>query len=291
MINPGLEGKVVLITGAQHGIGAATARAFAAQGALIFITYLRLQREPSDGSDLSQPGEALYRSRQAKSADEVLQAIREAGGRAEAWEADLAEPAMIAEHFDRAEAAFGPADVLVNNAAHCVNETFIPPARLTEKDRERALSRNLPALMAESHDRHFAVNSRAVALMMAEYTRRHASRGATWGRIINISTDAASCHPGNVSYAASKHALESYSHSAACELGRYSITVNVVAPGPTQTGYIPPDNEAKLAARIPLGRVGEPEDVADVVIFLASEQGRWLTGQKLYAGGGWKMPV
>ena len=73
-------------------------------------------------------------------------------------------------------------------------------------------------------------------------------------------------------------------------MGKYGITVNVVAPGPIQTGYIPPQDEANIAASTPLGRVGRPDDVADVVVFLASEQARWLTGQLLYVGGGWRMP-
>ncbi len=93
----------------------------------------------------------------------------------------------------------------------------------------------------------------------------------------------------NVSYAASKHAIESYSRSAAAELGRYGITVNVVAPGPIQTGYITPEQEAQIARSTPLGRAGIPEDVADVIVFLASAQAHWLTGQLLYAGGGWRM--
>ena len=138
----------------------------------------------------------------------------------------------------------------------------------------------------ESHDRHFAVNSRAVALMMAEYVRRHIERGARWGRIINVSTDGAYCFPGEVSYGASKAALEAYSRSAAKEVGKYGITVNIVAPGPIQTGWITPELEEKILPTIPLGRVGQPEDVADVIVFLASEQARWLTGQLLYVGGG-----
>ncbi|MCI0579050.1 MAG: SDR family oxidoreductase, partial [Chloroflexi bacterium] len=73
-------------------------------------------------------------------------------------------------------------------------------------------------------------------------------------------------------------------------MGRYGITVNVVAPGPIQTGYLPPEAEANIAAGTPLGRVGRPEDVADVIVFLASAQARWLTGQLLYVGGGWRMP-
>ena len=100
---------------------------------------------------------------------------------------------------------------------------------------------------AEEIDRHMAVNARAYALLMAEYVQRYLARGARWGRIINVSTDAAHAHPANVSYAASKHAIESYSRSAAVELGKYGITVNVVAPGPIQTGYILPENETWIS--------------------------------------------
>ena len=125
---------------------------------------------------------------------------------------------------------------------------------------------------------------------MTEYLAGHIRRGATWGRIINISTDAAHAHPDNISYAASKHAIESYSRSAAAEMGRYGVTVNVVAPGPIQTGYINPELAAEIERGTPLGRVGEPRDVADVIVLLASEQAHWLTGQLLYAGGGWRMP-
>jgi 3-oxoacyl-[acyl-carrier protein] reductase len=134
------------------------------------------------------------------------------------------------------------------------------------------------------------VNARAYALLMAEYVRRYLARVARWGRIINVSTDAAHAHPENVSYAASKHAIESYSRSAACELGKYGITVNVVAPGPIQTGYILPEAEARISQETPLGRVGRPEDVADVIVLLASEQAHWLTGQLLYVGGGFRIP-
>jgi len=133
------------------------------------------------------------------------------------------------------------------------------------------------------------INARAYALMMSEYFQRNLQRGINWGRVINISTDAAHAHETNVSYAASKHAIESYSRSAAAEMGKYGITVNIVAPGPTQTGYIPPDSEIEIATRTPLGRIGQPEDIADVLVFLASTQARWLTGQLLYVGGGWRM--
>jgi 3-oxoacyl-[acyl-carrier protein] reductase len=127
--------------------------------------------------------------------------------------------------------------------------------------------------------------------MMAEFARRHIQRDANWGRIINVSTDGASCFPSEISYGASKHAMESYSRSAALELRRYGITVNVVSLGPIQTGWISPALEAQCKANSPLGRIGQPEDVADVIVFLASEQARWLTGQLLYVGGGHTMPL
>ena len=146
-------------------------------------------------------------------------------------------------------------------------------------------------ITAESHDQHFAVNSRAVALMMAEYARRHVERGAQWGRIINISTDGASAFSGEISYGASKHALESYSRAAADELGSYGITVNILSLGPVQTGYIPLELEEKLIPEIPLRCIGQPEDVADVIVFFASEQARWITGQLLNIGGGHVMPL
>ena len=126
---------------------------------------------------------------------------------------------------------------------------------------------------------------------MVEYARRHIGRGASWGRIINVSTDGASGFSGEISYGASKHALESYSRAAAAELGRFGITVNVVSPGPVQTGYIEPELEARLASEIPLGQVGQPEDVTDVIVLLASERARWVTGQLLYVGGGHVMPL
>jgi 3-oxoacyl-[acyl-carrier protein] reductase len=92
-----------------------------------------------------------------------------------------------------------------------------------------------------------------------------------------------------LSFTASKHAIESYSRSAAAEVGKYGVTVNIVAPGPIQTGWLTPDQEAAIPAGTPPRRCGAPEDVADVIVFLASDQARWLTGQLLYVGGGWRM--
>ena len=289
MIDTGLKNKIVLITGVNnpHGICAAAAKAFAHEGAAVFVTYLRL---PAEVRPSNVPGEAFYRAQTAKTADEVVATIREGGGKIEAWEADLADPTIIPDLFDRAEKSFGPVDVLINNAAYSDPDTFLPQSQL-DSDSRAVDEFPMSTICADSHDRHFAVNSRAVALMMAEYARRHVERGARWGRIVNVSTDGAPGFSTEVSYGASKHALESYSRAAAKELGGYGITVNVVSLGPIQTGWITPELERSIAAKAPLGRVGQPGDVSDVMVFLASEQARWLTGQLIYVGGGWQMPL
>lgn len=260
----------------------------------MFGAYLRLFATNSTGAhsdDMtpggSLPGEALYHARQALPADDVVRSIHDRGGRVAAMEVDLSDPATIPLIFDRAEAALGPVEVVVNNAASWEADTFIPRAPGTHDRIDRAIH----TITARSHDHHFAVNSRATALMMAEYARRHVARDARWGRIVNVSTDGASCFPEEVSYGASKAALESYTRSAARELGRYGITANIVSLGPIQTGWITPELEKQIADAIPLGRIGQPDDVADVVVFLASEQARWLTGQLLYVGGGHAMPL
>lgn len=287
MINPQLESKVVLITGANHGIGAATAKALAAQGAKVFITYYHDACRYSEGEleearEAGTGGDVLYRAMQQQSAEPLVRHIRSRGGVAMAYEADLADADNIPTLFDLCEAELGAVDILVNNHTYCVLETFDPALTTSEGS-------GIHLTTAASIDAHFAVNARAYALMMSEYLNRYLGRGARWGRIINISTDAAHAHVANISYAASKHAIESYSRSAAAEMGRYGITVNIVAPGPIQTGYITPEAEADIAANAPLRRVGEPKDVADAIVFLASEQARWLTGQLLYVGGGWRM--
>ena len=265
MIDPGLANKVVLVTGADnpHGIGAAIAEAFAALGAAVFVTDAP-QRAASAGAGV------------------VAARLRAHGGRVASAAADLADPAAIPSLFDRVEATLGPVDILINNAAHSTSDSIAPLVPGAADWAGRAIA----TVDAKSHDRHFAVNSRAVALLMAEFARRHVARGATWGRVVTISTDAADAFPDEVSYGASKAALESYSRSAALELAKYGITVNIVAPGPIQTGWISPEMERPIVASVPLGRLGEPDDVADVVVFLASEQARWVTGQRLFVGGG-----
>ena len=275
MINTGLEGKVVLITGANNplGIGAATARAFGREGALVFITYLRLSPElfgirAAEASQATVPGLPFYHAMRTKTADEVVQSIRAAGGRAESLEADLSDPEMVPQLFDWVETNFGSVDILVNNAAHYEDADTIF------------------TVTAQSLERTFAINTRASILLIAEYVRRKQQRKGNWGRIINLSTDAAQVFAGQISYGASKAAMEAFTRSIAIEAGHLGITVNTVAPGPVQTGYISREFETKLLPDIPLRRIGQPEEIADVIVFLASEQARWVTGQVLKVSGG-----
>jgi 3-oxoacyl-[acyl-carrier protein] reductase len=297
VIDPGLKDKTVLVTGGNnpHGIGAATARAFAAQGAAVFIHYLRQPFDPksvADQKQLQTPGLSFFFAQQAKTAEEVVQEIQKAGGKAGSWECDLAVPKAIPALFDCAEDELGPVDVLVNNAAEYLADTFVPEQML--KDQDAALWAGGPlmsTISAEGFDRHFAVNTRACALMMAEFARRLQKGERSWGRIVNVSADCSWGCPGEISYRASKYALESYSRSAAAELGPLGITVNVLSPGPVQTGYIAPEAEGELMDEIPLRRVGQPEDIADVILFLASEQARWITGQVITVHGGHRMAL
>jgi 3-oxoacyl-[acyl-carrier protein] reductase len=297
MIDSGLKNKVALVTGANNplGIGAAIARALASQGAPVFIHYYR-HEGPSGGKDrspdhLSQPGLPLYSEQQTKTADDVVASIRASGGKAVSWEGDLREAETVDHLFQHAKEAFGQVDILVNNAAEYLADTFLPSA-VTEED--AILWEGGPALTtihAQSHDLHFAVNSRAVALLMAAFASQNIEREAGWGRIVNISADCAWGCPKEISYRASKYALESYSRSAAAELGPYGITVNVVSPGPVQSGYITSEMEGGLVQQIPLRRVGVPEDIAKAVVFFASEQAGWITGQVLFVHGGHRMAL
>jgi 3-oxoacyl-[acyl-carrier protein] reductase len=277
MIDPGLEGKVVLITGANNpfGIGAGTARAFAVQGARVFLTYLCESPQlygvsQEQAKRATTPSAAFGINQRSQNADKVLHEIRERGGEVEALEVDLGQTDHIPRLFDAAEEAFGQVDILVNNATHCMHPD------------------NVLDTTAERIDRHFAVNTRAVVLMMQEFGQRHIRARRNWGRIINISTDSY-MHLGNTAYGASKHAMESYTRAAAHELGPHGVTVNIVSPGMVQTGYYTEASVREWERRVPMRRIGMPEDIAHAILFFASDQASWITGQKLYVGGGHNM--
>jgi 3-oxoacyl-[acyl-carrier protein] reductase len=263
MIDPQLKDKTVLITGANTGIGKATALAFASQGTNIVIHYLGRK------IDTEEPFQPEYYGFGGKEgALELADQIKSKGVRAIIAEANLMVPEAIPGLFDEAETAFGRVDILVNNAAHC------------------ELPDNIFSATASNIERHFAVNTRGAVLLISEFVKRHKMRGGDWGRIINLSTDAAQAFGTQISYGASKAAIEAYTRGISWEVGHLGITVNTVAPGPVQTGWMSAELVERVLPDIPLGRVGTPEDIADVVVFLASDQARWLTGQVIKVSGG-----
>lgn len=279
MIDPGLRGRGVLVTGANNprGIGAAIAKAFAAAGARLFLHYHRIPREEGIGDE-------AYRELLTHTCEGVLATLREAGAEAAAYEADFADLDVIPALFDAAERFCGTVEVLINNAAAWTSDTFLPEA--PRSPFLELWSETAPPLSGEASVRQFVVDAVAPALLVREFARRHARRGSRWGRIVNISTAGSRCFPSEVSYGASKYALESFTRSAAYELGQLGITVNALALGPVQTGWITPDLEKAVLPTIPLGRIGAPEDVADVVLFFASDQASWVTGQRVLVSGG-----
>lgn len=267
VIDPGLDGRVAMITGANHGIGAATACALAAQGAKVFVTYLRLDPAAHPKGFLPE-----YGRMRAHPGEIVMRRIRAAGGVAAEMEADLADPAAAGLLFDAARAVIGPVEILVNNASGWLADTFLPAAR----DR---FGRTLRAVDADSYHQQFVVDARAAALLIAEFARRHIARGARWGRIIGLTSGGPDGFPEEVSYGAAKAAQVSYTMSAARELARHGVTANVVYPPITDTGWITQAVREAAANASPHGRVADPADVADVIVYLASDQARHVTGQ------------
>jgi 3-oxoacyl-[acyl-carrier protein] reductase len=268
MRDPGLTGRVALVTGANHGIGAAIARELADHGVRVVAAYLRMTPAELD----SQYYPAAYGEARGAAADTLLADIRARGGKAVGAEADLREPGAPAELFDLAEREFGPVEILVNNASAWKADTFVPQ----QGDR---FGRPHSAVGPPTHDFVFGVDARASAMLISEFAERHAARAATWGRIIAIGSGGSGGFPGEVSYGAAKAAMESYTLSAAHELWPYGVTANVVLPPAVDTGWISAETRAAIEVGGSGGRVASPEDIAEVVCLFASHQARFLTGQ------------
>lgn len=264
-----LKGHVAMVTGANHGIGAATAVLLAECGARVLITYLRLADAPDPGIP------EKYRHNRKADAEAVLTAIRNLGGVAKAVEADLSDPSTPRHLFDIAEAKLGPVDILVNNASGWVADTF------TAKQSD-GIGRSLVQVSAETFELQFSVDARAAALLIAEFAARHARRKARWGRIIGLTSGSPQGFPGEVSYGAAKAALENYTMSAAWELADLGITANVIYPPITDTGWVTDELREQVCEHTGPNRIAQPEEVARVIAFLISDEAALITGNIIH---------
>jgi 3-oxoacyl-[acyl-carrier protein] reductase len=246
-----LDGKVALVTGASKGIGAAIARELGARGAAVAVNY-------SSSKD---------------AAEKLVAEINAAGGRAIAVQANVADPDQVAPLVKTVALKLGPIDVLVNNAG--VYE-FGPLDQVTP----------------EHFHKQFDLNVLGLLLTTKEAVGRFSPNG---GSVINISSLAADGIGGGVVYSATKGAVDSVSAALAQELGPKNIRVNSLNPGMVVTegthaaGFVGSDFEKEAVKRTPLGRVGQPQDIASVAAFLASDESAWVNGQTIYAAGGFRV--
>ena len=246
-----LNGKTAVVTGAAKGIGAAIARALGSEGAAVVVNY---------ASDRA-------------GADRVVREIVERGGKAIAVQGNVSKEADVRRLFEETKKAFGPVDVLVNNAGVYA---FGALEAVTEAEFRRQFDANVlgPILVTREALGHFRPEG---------------------GSVLNVSSVVSErAVPNAVVYAATKGALDSLTRVLAQELGPRKIRVNTIAPGVVDTegtrtlGVIGSDFETQAVARTPLGRIGQPEDIAKVAIFLSGDDSRWLTGERLEVSGGFR---
>lgn len=254
---------VVFITGASRpdNIGAAIARTLASNGWDVAFAFW-------DGYDAAMPWGVLERGHDAF-ADE----LRSFGGRVLPVAVDLAHPESPARAIQRVHSGLGPVRALVASHAHSVDSGILDTS-------------------VEAFDQHFAVNTRGTWLLIKAFAEQfeapYESGGPALGRIVALTSDH-TAH--NLPYGASKGALDRIVIAAAVELAHLGITANLINPGPIDTGWMTPDLASALAAETALGRLGRPQDTADLVAFLLSPSGGWINGQLLHSNGGFHLPV
>jgi 3-oxoacyl-[acyl-carrier protein] reductase len=244
-----LDGKVAIVTGASKGIGAGIAKSLAAAGARVVVNYASSKED----------------------AEKIVAGIAKKGGKAVAVQCDVSKSSDVGRLFEEAEKAFGTVDVLVNNAGVY---SFGPLETVTE---------------AEFH-RQFNTNVLGLILATKEAVKRFGAKGGT---IINIGTAGTQiARPATVLYTATKGSVDLITRVLSKELGPKHIRVNSINPGGTETegahalGVMGSDFEKQMIAETPLGRFGQPGDIAPIAVFLASEDSGWLTGEILIASGG-----
>lgn len=267
MINYGLKNRVALITGANNpqGIGATTALAFAREGAKVVLVYKKIFR-PFDKNKTDKNGTDRYFKANAGNADIVESKLKGINADYIILESDISNEVDVKAIYSTVMERYGKIDVLVNNAAE------------GDMDGLDTIEKITPNVIDDT----FAVNVRGSIMM----TREMINHRGDYGRIINLSTDASQVFAGQITYGASKATLEALTRSIALEVAKYGITVNCVAPGPTQTGWIDEDLEKAVLPIIPMNQLIEPEDIAETILFLASEQARMITGQVIKVSGG-----
>ena len=253
-----LHERLAIVTGASRriGIGAAVCRALAAHGADIFFTYWKsFDSMLPQGADEDGP---------ARLQNELM----ELGVRCESMEIDLSKIDAPKRILNEVELLLGSPSILINNAAYSTRDGF-------------------EVLDAATLDAHYAVNMRGTFLLTVEFARRLS--GKSGGRIINLTSgQSIAPMPGELAYAATKGAIEAFTISLSAELASYGITVNAVDPGATDSGWITQEIRQELLPRFPMGRIGQPEDAARLIAFLASDEAAWITGQVIHSRGGFR---
>ena len=267
MVDYGLKDKVAIITGANNpwGIGATTAIAFAREGSKVVLVYKKVDR-PFDATKMDRNGVDRYYGANAGNADAVESKLKEMGADYIVLESDISNEDDVKNVYSIVLDKYGRIDILFNNAA---------------TDDETGCD-TIETITQKVIDDTFAVNVRGSILMTREFINHRGDNG----RIINISTDASQIFAGQITYGASKATVEALTRSIALEVAQYGITVNCVSPGPTQTGWIDDEFEKVVVPLIPMGKLIQPEDIAETVLFLASKQARMITGQVIKVSGG-----